>query len=65
MSVLKPKLAYSRAEAAEATGYSEATIKRAIEAGDLRESHPLIDGRPSSKGVIVHAELERWVASAA
>ena len=43
----------------------EATIKRAIEAGDLRESHPLIDGRPSSTGVIVHAELERWVVSAA
>ncbi len=57
----KPKLAYSRSEAAEATGYSEATIKRAIMAGDLRESHPQVGGHPSAKGVILSAELERWL----
>lgn len=61
MAVQKPKLAYSRAEAAEATGYSEVTIKRAIASGDLRESHPMVNGRPSTKGVIAHDELARWI----
>lgn len=62
-TVQKPKLAYSRDEAAAATGYSPATIKRACDAGDLRESHPLIKGRPAAKGVITHDELTRWIGA--
>lgn len=65
MTVQKPKISYSRDEAAEATGYAPVTIKRAIAAGDLRESHPLIDGRPSAKGVIAHEELVRWIGARA
>lgn len=65
MSVQKPKLAYSRTEAAEATGLSPASIKRACDAGDLREEHPLISGRPSTKGVIAHDELMRWIGAKA
>jgi hypothetical protein len=59
----KPKLAYSRSEAADASGYSEATIKRAIMAGDLREVHPMVGDKPTSKGVITRVELERWLAT--
>lgn len=55
------KLAYTRAEAAEAVGLSPSTIKRACDAGDLRESHPLINGRPTTKGVITADELARWI----
>ena len=49
------KLAFSLPEAAEATGYSLATIKRAIRA------HDLVPRYANSKPVIPAAELARWV----
>ena len=63
MSVAKPKLAYSRREFAEATGLSEATIKRAIATGNLAEQHPVTgdEGRRVTSGVILAEELDRWL----
>lgn len=45
MTVQKTKLAYTRTEAAEATGLSPDTIDDAIRAGDLRATRPVINGR--------------------
>lgn len=51
------KLAYSLAEAAEATGYSKRTIQLAVEHNDLVARYA------NSKPVIETAELQRWVRS--
>ena len=59
------KVSYSRKEAAEALGLEKSTIDRACQAGDLRETHPRIGGKPLSKGVILRTELERWAKDAA
>lgn len=57
------KIAFTRKEAVEATGYSEDTLRRAINAGDLQEHAPQIDGRHVAKKVILRSELERWLTN--
>lgn len=51
------KLSYTIREAAETTGYSEDTIRRAIRCGDL----PVI--RKTSRPVILRTDLEAWLTS--
>lgn len=51
------KLAYTYAEAAEATGYSERVIRRAVDACDLVARYA------NTKPVIEASELERWLQS--
>ncbi len=55
MTVAKPKFAYSIAEAAEAAGVSDKTIRRAIEAGDLAVRYP------TSRPVVPVDELRAWI----
>jgi hypothetical protein len=55
------QLAYSRQEAARVSGYSQDTINKAVLAGELRERHPVINGRPMARGVILRADLQRWL----
>lgn len=52
---------WGSALAAEACGLSLATLKRAIDRGDLRESYPHINGKPIARGIITHDELTRWI----
>lgn len=58
MSVAKPKLAYSVAEAAEATGYSPTTIRQAI------KSRTLIARYRNSKPVVMAEDLNAWLEDA-
>jgi len=51
----KDRVSYSLREAAEATGVSVDTIKRAIRAGNL------VPRYPTSHGVLLEAELRAWV----
>lgn len=60
---LAGKVSYSREEAAEATGFKYDTIKRAVGSGRLEEHYPYIDGRPSTKGVILADDLAAWVVA--
>lgn len=53
----KFKLAYNLKEAAEATGYSTDTIRRAIRNSDLTARYA------NSKPVILKDELEDWLRS--
>lgn len=46
-----------------ATGASISLIQRAVRAGDLEIHYLVIDGITTSKPVILHAELARWVKS--
>lgn len=64
-AALGAKVAYTVAEAAEATGVSERTIARAIKAGDLRASRPKVGGKAVAKDLIARAELERWATGGA
>jgi hypothetical protein len=52
------RIAYSIPEAAEATGVSESSIRRAIASGDLIASYP------TSKPVIAYDVLVAWIANA-
>lgn len=52
------KIAYSYDEAAEATGYSRDTIKRAVAAGNLPAC------APAGKPVIRVEDLDAWLQSA-
>lgn len=60
---LAGKVAYNRQEAADAVGLGYDSIKRAIGSGRLEEHFPLIDGRPTAKGVILADDLAAWVAA--
>ena len=51
----KERVSYSLREAAEATGVSVDTIKRAIRAGNL------VPRYPTSHGVLLEAELRLWI----
>lgn len=57
------RLAYTRDQAAEACGVSEATIKRAIASGRLRAKRTAIndDGDPTGKYLILAADLTAWL----
>lgn len=55
------RLAYTYAEAAALVGYSEATIKRAVRAGDLKVVAGTIDGQPIDKPVVRRADLDAWL----
>jgi len=58
-----PKLSYSVAEAAEVTGVSPDTIKRAIRARHLKARRSAVDanGVPAGKYLIFHADLIAWL----
>lgn len=58
---LDDKIAFTRREAAEVSGYSGDIIAAAVLSGDLRESRPEVNGRRLSKGVILRADLEAWL----
>ena len=62
MTTAAAKLAYTRREAAEACGVSVDVIDKAIKAANLRVVRPKIGDRKLSTILIVHAELERWLA---
>lgn len=55
------RIAYSFAQAAEATGYSYDVIRRAVNAGDIATKVGTINGRGVAKPVILRAALERWL----
>lgn len=62
-AMTKQQIAYSRRQAAETTGLSVDVIDRAIKAGDLRAVRPTVDGRKLATVLILHTELERWLAA--
>lgn len=51
---------FTRKQAAEYTGLSVTTIKRAIAAGDLKTYRPRIDGREVETDLILISDLEAW-----
>lgn len=55
------KLAYNMREAIAATGLSRDTIIRAVNAGDLAELTPRIEGEPIKTRLFSQQELERWL----
>ena len=57
---MSTKLAYTQQEAAEATGLSVWTIKRAVNSGDLASNKPEIEGRKIEAVLIPADELARW-----
>lgn len=57
------QIAYTKRQAAEATGVSLDTIRRAIQAGDLVTVAPRVDGREIQKRLILSSELERWLTN--
>ncbi|MGC3954603.1 MAG: helix-turn-helix domain-containing protein [Propionicimonas sp.] len=57
-------VAYTVTTAAKAVGKSKSTIERAIKAGDLPCSHPVINGREVRGALIDPAELRRWALGA-
>lgn len=57
------KIAYTKQEAAKATGLSFDTISRAVNAGELKTAEPRIDGKPINKILILKSELERWLTN--
>lgn len=57
------KIAYTKLEAAEATGLSIDTISRAVNAGELATATPQIDGKPIQKVLILGSEIERWLTN--
>ena len=58
MSVQKPKIAFNLVEAAQATGVSDKTIRRAVACGDLPVKYP------TSRPVVMADDLRAWVESA-
>lgn len=57
------QLAFTRQQAAEATGYSKDVIDAAVRSGDLRETFPSVNGRTLKRGRILRDDLSRWLAS--
>lgn len=53
-------LTYTYATAAQATGLSVDTIKRAVKAGDLAANQPVIESRTIASVLIPADELRRW-----
>lgn len=56
-------VSYTPKTAAAATGLSVDQINKAIRAGDLAVTHPVIDRRPITNNVIGRGELLRWLAN--
>lgn len=57
------QIAYTKKQAAEASGVSLDTIRRAIQAGDLATVQPRIDGREIQRVLVLGTELERWLTN--
>lgn len=57
MSVAKPKITYNQAEAAEAVGVSERTIRDAIKAGTLPAYYP------TTRPLIKAEDLKAWATT--
>lgn len=53
-------ITYTYATAAQATGLSVDTIKRAVKAGDLAANQPVIESRAIASVLIPAEELRRW-----
>lgn len=58
--MLTNKIAFTVREAADATGLSQDSIKRAIRSGDLASYSPRIEGRKLTTVLIAADELARW-----
>lgn len=58
-------VAYTIRTAAEATGLSASTIRRATDSGDLAYTQPAIDGKAVRGRLIDPDELKRWVTTQA
>lgn len=56
------KLAFTINEAAEATGFSAETIRRAVQAGDLPARKPKINGKKVNRLVILASDIEAWLS---
>lgn len=56
------KLAFTINEAAEATGFSAETIRRAVQAGDLPARKPKINGKKVKRPVILASDIEAWLS---
>ena len=56
------KLAFTINEAAEATGFSEETIRRAVRAGDLPVRKPKINGKKVNRLVSLASDIEAWLS---
>lgn len=56
-TITKPKLSYTLEEAADATGLSVWSIRRAIKAGELVARYP----RPLNKPLITVGDLVAWL----
>lgn len=56
------KLAFTITEAAEATGFSADTIRRAVQAGDLPVRKPKINGKQVKRPVILASDIEAWLS---
>lgn len=59
------QFSFSRAQAAEASGYPKETIDAAVRSGDLRETFPEINGRRIRRGVIMRDDLLAWLRGSA
>lgn len=61
-TVAKPKIAYSLDEAAQATGYSVWTIRRAVKSNELVVHYPRADeGKSVDKPCVLVTDLVAWV----
>lgn len=55
-------MAFTINEAAEATGFSADTIRRAVQAGDLPARKPKINGKKVNRLVILASDIEAWLS---
>ena len=62
MTTIAPRLAYNRRDAAAQLGVSVDVIDKAIKAGNLRAVRPKVGDRKLATTLIMHTELERWLA---
>ena len=62
MTTIAPRLAYNRRDAAAQLGVSVDVIDKAIKAGNLRAVRPKVGDRKLATILIMHTELERWLA---
>ena len=62
MTTIAQRIAHNRRQAAEVSGLSVDVIDKAIKAGNLRAVRPKVGDRKLATILIMHTELERWLA---